>query len=106
MEQKSIGEVLSAIERLKRELAEAQRVYEGQVESTCTICERSEYAFEALPSGWGWLYNEPALLCDKCIERWTERFGAPKVHREGELIDDSSFSKDSPYWGQANFEFV
>lgn len=103
----SLDELAAIKDKLRSELTLVEEIIDHQVESVCRICESFGYAYEDIPAGWGWLYKEPALLCDKCIDRWTERFGAPKVHREGDIeYEYIGVPKDSTHWGQANFEFV
>lgn len=81
--------------RLGDLLASCDDYFENLIESHCDICGKCGYAYFDLPPAWGWLDNG-ALLCDKCQEKWEERFGEiPQVNRSGEMInEDNCVSKD------------
>lgn len=43
---------------------------------TCDICEDEQLALRAiLPDGWVILWETSATLCDKCLQKWVERWG-------------------------------
>ena len=67
-----------------------QRI-DGYVLCDCSICETYELGYEGTPPGWGWMRNSPGyLLCNRCIEKWTKKFGEPpNVFKEGDELEDN-----------------
>lgn len=61
--------------KLESTLRHVEQRIEGYLYVECSICERPELGYEGTPEGWGWLRNHTGyLLCDRCINRWQEKF--------------------------------
>lgn len=93
--------------RLQGILDSCDDYFDNLIESECTVCVGSGYAYFDIPPGWGWLSDAGHLLCDDCIKRWADKFGAlPTTNREGEIEYEQSISEDSAHWRQADFKFI
>ena len=92
--------------RMEGLLASCDDYFKNLIESDCHICAKFGYAYFDIPPGWGFLKGG-TLLCDDCIKRWTERYGAPDINREGEITYEyERIPEDSTHWRQADFKFV
>jgi len=80
---KTLKEQLRLVES---KLGHVQQVLDNNYEANCYACEQTDFGYDELPKGWGWLVDNkyPVLLCDKCITKWEDRWVMCKTTR-GEL---------------------
>jgi hypothetical protein len=75
---------------------------------TCYTCGREELTKRSvLPDKWIITWEHGYTLCDKCTQRFIDRWGVfPDYWITGGGWDEFEFPEDTSHWRQTDFKFV
>ena len=68
--------------QMERLLTALDETLANQEEHSCNVCEAIDYGYKGIPSDWAYMVETNALLCDKCIGDWFQRFDLPELSKE------------------------
>lgn len=74
-------ELKEKIYLLNIQLEHTQQIIDNTYECTCSVCEQTLWHHNGIPEDWGYVKDSTYLLCDKCHDRWSRRFGEIKLER-------------------------
>lgn len=91
--------------RMKRLLDTCDEYFDNLIESDCYICGALGHGYFDIPDSWGFIND--TLLCNKCIAKWTAKWGPPNINEErGIQYEHSTIPEDSTHRGQADFRLI